>query len=243
MSVQTRRWGLILSGHQFDIEDWVDAFPADFDPSARKHEESLLLFASDLDEASDSQRAHDIGKVLLSRLNGLMKVLSTAEPLALKGVAEIGPDGNLKRHIHIAMATGRFRSRFHAVGVVLNSKGEVVSPEAKPTVAQSWTSIALQNDLISDALTYVADYESWFSLYKAFECIRKHMGGEHKLLASGWTSKSEKDRFTRTADSLYRHHRGGKPPPEVPMTVEEGVPYVGNLIRLCIESAGERKQA
>ena len=228
------KWHLLLTGHQFDLQDWVDSLPSGFDPSATFNDDRVLLTAAVLDDAANSQQAFDIGNILLARLNGLMKVVSGSDPLLLDSVAEISADGSLKRHI-FATALVRGRAKMRAVGVAIDAQGHIVTPDPKPTLTQELARTALQNDLLADALTYASDCKNWFSLYKAYECIRASAGGDNEILSLGWSIKTEKDRFTRTADSLYRHRKGGKPPPTNPMALDEAADFIGKLIRLSIE--------
>ena len=238
MSEAKLSWGVALKGHSHDIEYWLDAFPIGFDPHAVSRNEEIALWDSDLEAARNAREAYDIASLLLGRLNGLMRVLHSAEPLEISAILEVVEDGSEKRSVFIFPETGRYRfkgSSFPGGVVIGGATTDTSDPE--PTRAQKWAQVAQENHLLADALTYAAERENWFNLYKAFECVSDFVKGEHKLIALGWTTKPEKNRFTNTADALHRHRRGGKTPPANPMSIGEAQDYVQKLINSAVQGA------
>lgn len=77
---------------------------------------------------------------------------------------------------------------------------------------------------------------SWSNLWKSYENVRDGNGGEKGLVASGWTTEVECERFRRTANTRSavgdgaRHAKLGVPPPSNPMTLEEAEDYVRRLL-------------
>lgn len=77
---------------------------------------------------------------------------------------------------------------------------------------------------------------SWFNLWKSYEAIRDGNGGKASLVAEGWTTADEVDRFRKTANSYAavgdaaRHARLGEPPPPNPMTLDDAEDYVRAML-------------
>lgn len=74
------------------------------------------------------------------------------------------------------------------------------------------------------------------NLYKAWEIVRDAAGGEHTLIANGWTTKKTKNRFMQTAQSRKalgddaRHASERYKAPESTMSVDEARAFVKSVI-------------
>ena len=95
-----------------------------------------------------------------------------ARAVRLKSIVEILPDGTRRRHSFIEARGGDIRSKGRLVGIVLGSDGQPeAAPPLEPSSAQRWLSIAAEDDLLADALTYFARGDNWFDIFKALECL------------------------------------------------------------------------
>jgi len=65
----------------------------------------------------------------------------------------------------------------------------------------------------------------------------KDIGGEDKLLKFGWTNKTQRDRFTLTAN-MHRHPRPATVPPK-PMSLPEGSGYLKGLVLRWVQVRGQ----
>ena len=97
---------------------------------------------------------------------------------------------------------------------------------------------------LQDALFYLgAEGNVWANLYKACEIVEDHVGGDAKVIfQNGWCSRSEWDRFRRTANHqgaiglFSRHARSRTVPPPDPMTTNEARSFVAGLMNEWIQS-------
>jgi hypothetical protein len=100
------------------------------------------------------------------------------------------------------------------------------------------------NTDVQEALFYLgAEGNIWSNLYKACEVVEDHVGGNSKVIfQNGWCSRSEWERFRRTANHqeatgrFSRHARSAVEPPPDPMTAEEGRSFVAGLMNKWIQS-------
>jgi hypothetical protein len=97
--------------------------------------------------------------------------------------------------------------------------------------------LEVSNEHLRFALHFLNADLSWFNLWKSYEAIRDANGGTAaSLVATGWTTSSEVDRFRRTANTYSavgdaaRHAKIGEPPPANPMGPEEAEDYVRAML-------------
>jgi hypothetical protein len=129
--------------------------------------------------------------------------------------------------------------------VVVVGGTEPAPPE--PSNPQRWLSIAAEDDLLADALTYFGRGDDWFDIYKALECLIGRFGGgeESKFLALGWASATKIKLLKRTAD-VWRHSRRGRPkivPPSDPMEQTEARDLLGKLMARAFDERGLARQS
>jgi hypothetical protein len=90
-------WGVKLSGHVFDLEDWRDAFREPFDPSVLHEGDEYFLRASDFQSCDSAEEVLDSAKVLLNVLNGAMRAATRAHPVTYAGIYEFLPNATAAR--------------------------------------------------------------------------------------------------------------------------------------------------
>lgn len=83
---------------------------------------------------------------------------------------------------------------------------------------------------------------TWFNLWKSYEAIRDANHGASGLVATGWTTKADVERFRGTANTYAavgdaaRHARLGVAPPPNPMSLEEAEDYVRGMLARWVDS-------
>jgi hypothetical protein len=103
---------------------------------------------------------------------------------------------------------------------------------------------------VQEALFYLgAEGNAWANLYKACEVVEDHASSAKVMFQNGWCSRSEWERFRRTANHqevigrFSRHARSQAEPPPDPMTVAEARLFAGKLVKNWIDSLIETREA
>lgn len=153
-----------------------------------------------------------------------------------------------RRNVYVqVVGTTKARSR-GAVGVVISPRGRSAPPPPpEPSNAQRWLSIAAEDDLLADALTFFGRSDNWFDVYKALECLIGRFGGgkENEFLDLGWESKAKVELLKRTAD-FWRHSPRGRPkvvPPPNPMELTEARDRLAKLMIRAFQEAARADTA
>ena len=94
----------------------------------------------------------------------------------MRAIAEVFADGSCRLHQFVQLRATDARDRASMVVVV--DGAEPAPPE--PSNPQRWLSIAAEDDLLADALTYFGRGDDWFDTYKALECLELKFGGERE---------------------------------------------------------------
>lgn len=237
------RWGVILGGYQYGLDCWTKSFPMSFDPQVERSGDQIILWTTDLNLAKNSKEAWDNAKPLVGRLNGLMHILHSAEPLNLTAIAEPNETGGITRHHILEAEVGRFRITGGIIGSLVGKTCSDGLTGPSRTQEQLLADAAGSSNELTDALVCCSKTDNWFELYKAWECIKDHLA-PNTVTSLGMTTKTELDRFTRTVNSLYRHRKGRYIPPSNEMKIGEARDFVFGLLRSCLErTASEGKQA
>ena len=215
-------WGVVLGGEALDLEDWREALKQPFDPWVMETEDEPILRSSLLNPATTASEAYELAKVLMEQVNGALGVSHGARLVRLESIAEILSDGTRRRQAFAHRSEGaRVKDRPTAEVFGADGKPKPQPPPAKSD-PQRWLSIAAQDDLLADALTYFARGADWFDTYKTLEClIQRFCGGDpKKFLALGWADPDEIKRLRATANS-YRHSRGNPGPRPRPSPMQQ----------------------
>jgi hypothetical protein len=234
--------GLLLSGDPFDLEDWQGVLKQPFEPWVTKTDEGLILRSQLLDTATTSTEANDLGGVLLARVNGALSASHKPGTVRLEAVMQFRPDGSRMRFNFLAMRANDGRDRMRATVVVTDPDGNPLPPPPpEPSAPQRWLSIAAEDDLLADALTFFGRSDNWFDVYKTLECLIGRFGGgkEDEFLALGWESKTKIGLLKRTAD-FWRHSPRGRPkvvPPPNPMEQTEARDLLAKLMARAFQEA------
>ncbi len=230
-------WGIVLGGHAFDLGDWQEALKQPFEPWVTETEDGLILRWNLLDPATTSTEAYKRAKALIEQVNGALGVSHRARVVRLEGIAEILSDGT-RRCVFAEVLSEELRCKDQLTAVVLGPDGKPKpSPSSEPSNPQRWLSIAAEDDLLADALTYFARGNDWFDIYKALECLILRFGGREKeFLDLGWADADEITRLKRTANS-ERHARRKFDPPRSPMRPNEARDLLAKLMARAFHEA------
>lgn len=183
-------WGAMLVGEAFDLEDWQEALKQPFDPWVMEPEDGLILCSGLLDTAATSSEAYERAKALIEQVNGALGVSHRARVVRLAGIAEFLSGGTRRWHEVAQLGAVEIRDRVRAVVVAAGPNGKPRPPLPRErSNAQRWLSIAEEDDLLADALTYFSRGDDWFDIFKALECLILRFGaGEKEFLDLGWAT-------------------------------------------------------
>jgi hypothetical protein len=187
------------------------------------------------DGITSLEEVHRAAKQLFSTLNVVMSKNADADPVTKGAVIEFVPDGRPRKHHFLEAEPITIRIRGGIVEMTLrDAQGNVVEPPPAPSRAQlRMRAVALEPE-IGSALRYLQGKPDWFELYKAFEAVRN--------MPNGGISKSEIERFTRTANAGNRHHPNDKiKPHECPMELWEARSLITKWVSAAIDDILAKK--
>lgn len=235
------QWQVSLSGHTFDLEALERRF-SDGAANVVRIGDSYVLKSTEFAELRDSTAVTERADQILRDINGLMRVmLSDYHSVSLGGTERVNSDGT--------------RNVFISISDVVNVRGRVsltvtrsdgTEVESNVVHADHLLSVCSNNPSLNRAISLISngDY-SWVNLYRVYEVIEKHAGGEERLVAFGWTSKSMIRRFRHTAnhpDAIgddARHGATSSQPPSNPLPHNEAVALIRSLLRNWLKSEVE----
>jgi hypothetical protein len=232
-----------LKGHQFDLEELSQHFTSD-DLNVRRDEDGhYFLRSSDFGQVSDSSAVEQRGRELVEHINGAAKLLigSGYWPVKFDAVTEIDESGK-RLHRIVLSATAEGRARVTAKPTVIRADGTEDTSQS-PDEVEALAALADQNEKVADALRFFARGD-WDNLYKAWEVVCDAAGGEPELMKKGWATKTQRRRFTGTAQSHAalgdeaRHapHEKKYKAPKNPMTLDEARTWVRSVIQAWVNT-------
>lgn len=236
----TRQWGALLSGHEFDLEDWLDTLKPGFDPWTERHGADTVLRSATFANLANVGDVRTRALALIDLLNGAVAVSRGTDLIGFGGVVEFRPDGEMHKTVFGSVQMSMGRARVTATAVLIGPDGQVMPPRP-PTASevQHWARIADANDALSDALVFHGRTANWFDIYKAIECLEAFAGGsERKLLAKNWAPSGKIKLMKRTAN-FSRHAMASRP--AKPMDLLEARSLLSSLLRQALASAERRK--
>jgi hypothetical protein len=151
-------WGVKLSGHVFDLEDWRDALREPFDPSVLQEGDEYFLRASEFQSCDSAEEVLESAKVLLDVLNGAMRAATRAHPVTYAGIYEFLPNGQRRRPKFPPNPPTNLRGKFYSETPMRSA------PPLSPSSVQVWAKLSGLSDHLGDALVYVGR-GGWFDIY------------------------------------------------------------------------------
>jgi len=231
-------WKAWLEGHEFDLETLVDLFKAGDPGVGQDSSEGYFLESSALVDSSD-QLDQGAAQALLRRVNGIARAADQSfRPVRLRG-RYTAPDGTTSVVIFADVAEGR--SRAFAGTVLING----VAPPEPPPKGPRYARLADQDADVADILRVLGqpDPLDWYDVYKVWEIVEHAVGGAKQVVARGWASKADAERFTASANhpgisgDEARHARmKGAPGADRTMLMSEADSWIRRLAATWIES-------
>ena len=241
------RWHVRLKGEAFDLED-LGELVASPDLRVIKEGADFFLESVTFERLGGSVAVLEEAQRILPWLNGAAK-------LKRHGFRDVDADGHLIEfsagggqkkelvlggsitprgrvtHVVVEPATLDLRIRIPTPPIVVD--GQPMSPEPGTLETDRWLELAARDPDVAEALaTFGSRPHDWVSLYRVFEIIERRAD----IVGSGWASRKETERFTRTANHPdaagpdARHARSSVQPPPRPMTPEEGIELIRRIL-------------
>jgi hypothetical protein len=233
-------WLARLKGHEFDLKELSEHFRSP-ERSVRKDEDGhYYLRSAHFDSSSDAAAVRKQATEMIGHMNGAVKLhaVGSYHMVDVVHVACVDEGGGCEIFVSAADSIGARDS----ISVNLPAKeGDVVELSRRPSEIERLAALAERDERVAAALRFFQRGD-WVSLYKVWEIVRDGAGGEHQLLKSGWTTKTTKDRFTRTAQSPKvlgdeaRHASEHSPPPSDPMSPDEAKAFVKSLMEAWVRT-------
>lgn len=213
----------------FERSNWLAAFKTPFQPTAEERPDQhgnplLLLSADEFEGITDQKALVDIAKVRVRELNSIIGAMSGASNVTVEGVAEI-VDGVVCCHVFLEAELAKFEAKFGWAQIAIVGADGTPKPPP-PSPAQEQYRAARLNELVAQALAYTVGKPDFFDLFKALECLE----------AGGFVKKGNRvtERFSHTANAIFRHRLGKYELPNKPMTIEESRAHIRSLIDQAI---------
>lgn len=223
----------MLSGHDFDLETLSEQFTTG-DPRVVQEGDCYLL-ESDVftDLAKDHVEMLRRAKTMLAQMNGAALLASSShKPVTASGQI-VGPDKG--EHVVVAVDSIEVRSKVNAVLVKAGAEEPLPPP---PPTGQVALGNATGSADAEAALRLLGDGPlDWVNLYRILDFVRHANGGIKGIVAAGYATRAELNRFTHTANSHEatgddsRHGALNHEPPKNPMTLEEAQTLIRSVVK------------
>ena len=213
-------------GHEFDLLTLAALFREGDPALATDHEGYYLSFTAPDGLLGDGTRLHDAASVLLRRVNGVARALSTDfRPAGLTG--RFG-DETGRQHQVVLADTAEARARANPVTVSVGAEQPPPSASGPSYVqlAQTCPDVAEVLDTLGNA----DPAPDWSDLHKIHEIVLDNVPGFYQR---GWVSKDQISTFTASANrkevsgDLARHPVLKGDAPKRTMTLIEARQLIG----------------
>lgn len=231
MKVKALRWGLLLKGHEADLQEWRRAFGPVSDPFVEDGEHGLVLWSAQLQSASSTLEVWEDCASLLRQINSVMMHAANCRRVERDCIIERGTDGSLRRHVVIQPIGFELRAILGIPTLQLfDSEGNLIPPPPpKPSNEQLWLRAAAESDQLAELLTYAFERESWFEVYKAIEVMENILGGERHLVEFAGEHGPNVKALKRNAN-FHRHATGNGERPTKLMTLNDANLLLSELV-------------
>lgn len=234
------KWQVTLLGAESDITHLVENFTEaelriQRDPGSMETTIDLDGFTADANPGEVRVAAEK----LAIELHGVLKlVLSSGQPLKVGGVMLRQPNGTRHHFVHVESTAIAHAFVGHATVETTDALGRrVPAPKAVPRTV-SLVQLMIVDEAFRKVmrLSVASDSQDWAGLYRTYEVIRHDAGGDDGLASKGWSSKTQQERFRRSANSdavsgdNARHAAGTHQPPKEPMSVSEARSFIDQLL-------------
>jgi hypothetical protein len=228
------RWRVQLAGHEFDLEDLPQWFTSPRLKVVRESDATYWLESADWDHLTEAVGVRAEADRLIPGLNGAARLLKSSYRNVQVGGHVVDRETS-SQHAVVVVDTVEVRTK--ASAVVVRQGGHVVEPPAPPSDA--WMNVAAGDADAQEALAiWGSRPRDWVNLYRVYEIVRSRAD----IVASGWATRSELSRFTRTANDPAlggpdaRHGRFATGPQPKAVSLADGVTLIERVLAAWLNS-------
>jgi len=231
------RWLIQLEGDHIDLEQFPYWFP-DGDVCGITEGEDVYLTGSVFEEISNPSIVYQRALEALDELSSIIAVLDPAFVRPCVSHVVLEDDAGERKRFVFGSVTFTARGKLAIRGHLVGDKSE----EDQPTRAQVLMSGARASNQLHVAVSLFADrFRTWPRLYRILEEIERYLG--QSVDRAGLCSTRRRRRFTGSANVAEisgrdaRHASGMFRPPPNPMSLEEAIGFIAELLRKALEQA------
>jgi hypothetical protein len=232
-----------LKGHEFDLLTLAELF-GEGDPAVATDNEGYYLSFRVPDELfGDGGGLHDAASVLLHRVNGVARTLSSdVRPVGLTGRFS---DETGRHHQVVLADSAEVRGRANPVRVSVGGE----QPPPPPAPGPGYVQLAQTHPDVAEVLDILGNADpapDWAELYKVHEILLDNVPGFYQR---GWVTRDQISTFRASANrsevsgDLARHARWKGDPPTRTMTLGEARQLIGALVRRWLDWLRESSNA
>jgi hypothetical protein len=224
-----------LKGHEFDLLTLAELFREGDPAVAADHEGYYLSFTAPDRLLDDGSRLYDAASVLLHRVNGVARTLSSdVRPVGLTGRFS---DEAGRQHQVVLADTAEVRARANPIMVSVGGQ----QPPPPPAPGPGYVQLAQTHPDVAEVLDILGNADpvpDWSDLYKIHEILLENVPGFYQR---GWVTKDLISTFTASANrkevsgDLARHARFKGDPPKRTMTLVEARQLIGSLVTTWLD--------
>lgn len=234
-------WWVLLRGRESDLRRLAAMFPVG-GGEVRIYERpgAFYLRADVLEELADQADVLSRAVELLRRVNGVGRLVDeAAAPVEIDRVERVLEGGGRQHFVGLRDTAAAISDSLSVT--VARAEGSRVQIENtdQDSSAAGIFEIAAQDEGVARALLVVGRADlNWADLYHLYEVVLADVGG--RIYDEGWASRTEVERFKRTANSPAvlgeeaRHGRETTDPPPNPMSRPDATALVVGLARRWI---------
>jgi hypothetical protein len=242
MNSDGTQWAVEIQGD----ESSLSRLTQEFECFKRGRQQEVLFYSAAFDDLADTAAVQHAAHPQVAGYAGLVRLLLGPHVvIRLGAVQRHRPNGS--REVFSAAEPAVYVTDFtDAPGTHRHSSGDEV-PRAEPlsrlvTLMQYAQANPKAHTILR--LLNAPDRGAWTGLYKLREAIQDEVGGDAAFSAAGLSSKTQKTRFDRTANSSVaagdgaRHAGSKQDPPPNPMTLEEGRQFIDAVLKAWCDFRG-----
>ena len=228
-----------LQGHEFDLLTLAELFREGDPAVATDDEGSYLSFSVSERILGDGSRLYDAASLLLRRVNGVARTLSSDfRPVSLTGRFS---DVAGRQHQVVLADTAEVRARVNPVTVSVGGEEPLPPP---PAPGPGYVQLARTHPDVAEALDILGDADpapDWSDLYKVHEILLDNVPDFYRR---GWVTKDQISTFTGSANrkevsgDLARHARLKGDAPKRTMTLVEARQLIFGLVTRWLDWLG-----
>jgi hypothetical protein len=221
------KWGVSLEGDKIDLYNLRTKLNGSY---LHKYDffisivyDIYILRTAKLDQIEDPKAVFDHAKNSVQILNGCLHLVDVSPPVKIGTVFEFGKNGEVES-----------RTRVSGPFTVYVRKPE--SELASPVIFKRALKVCGKYNYLADCVTYLAQADDWYNIYKSLESLELHFGGENPLLNKNFGDKPDIKRLKRTANS-FRHSAGRFEPIAAPASLQDAKTLLLKIIDKAFKDA------